>query len=109
MKKLITILAILGIVAAFGITLFPSAVGAQYPTEWENCCEYTGCCRVMCCRQITHNYTVSYFEQIEVGIFQGKPCYAGIWKTVEVVAHNRIEAAEMLDLRCSYDCFVGGG
>ena len=102
------ILAILGIVAAFGVTLFPSAVGAQCPSEWENCCEYTGCCRDMCCAQITRNYTVSYFEQVAVGTFQGKPCFAGIWKTVEVEAHNRNEAAELLGLRSSFDCFVGG-
>ena len=108
MKKLVVILAILGIIAAFAVSLTPLTVGAQCPTEWESCCEYPAdsCCRDMCCAEITQWYRVSYFERVEVGTFQGKPCYAGVWTTVEVEAHDRDEAAEMLGLRRGFDCLV---
>jgi len=104
MKKVIK--GLITLVVAIGM-LIPSVVAADCPDEWGNCCEYEGCCRALCCANQTFDYKIRYFEKVEVGMFQGKPCYAGVWTTVIVEdAHNRDGAAESLGLRAGYSCWV---
>ena len=98
MKKIIA-----GILVGVLLISVPLAVGA------ESCCDYEvgSCCWRMCCSQITHNYTVSYFEKVGTGIFyQGREMVRGEWTSVVVEAHNAEEAALSLGLRAGYNCFV---
>jgi len=106
MKKILKGLIALGIVIGM---LIPSAVAADCPDEWGNCCEYEGCCRTLCCANQTFDYKIRYFEKVESGYFTpwGTPMYKGVWTTVIVEdVHDRDEAAESLGLRAGYDCWV---
>jgi len=104
MKNIIKGLIALGIVIGM---LIPSMTVAACPDEWGNCCEYEDCCRTLCCANQTFDYKIRYFEKVEVGMFQGKPCYAGVWTTAIVEdVHDEDEAAESLGLRAGYDCWV---
>lgn len=100
MKKLL-----IGLAVVLALMLIPSMVGAQ----WGDCCEYEGCCRELCCANQTFDYEVKYFERVESGFFTpwGTPMYKGIWtsKIVEDM-HDKEEAAESLNLRVGYDCWV---
>jgi len=103
MKKIIKGLIALGCVIGL---LIPSVVAAS-PNE--DCCQYPVdcCCRDACCANQTFDYKIRYFEKVEVGMFQGKPCYAGVWTTVIVEdVHDEDEAAESLGLRAGYSCWV---
>ena len=91
MKLLIGLLVVVAL-------LIPTAVAAR--------CEMPCCC-IEYCEDLTFDYKVSYFERVEVGMFQGRPCYAGVWTTVIVEdVYDEYEAAESLGLRAGYDCWV---
>ena len=95
MKKLLFILGSVGVIASL---LIPSIISAR--------CEMPCCC-IEYCEDLTFDYKVSYFERVEVGMFQGRPCYAGVWTTVIVEdVYDEYEAAESLGLRAGYDCWV---
>jgi len=103
MKKIIA-----GILVGVLLVGIPLAVGAQVDCS-DNCCDYEvgSCCWRICCSQVTHNYTVSYFEKVGTGIFyQGREMVRGVWTSVVVEAHNAEEAASSLGLSAGYDCFV---
>ena len=103
MKKLLVILAVVGVLVA---SLIPSVVGA-----WYSCCEYEcgSCCWELCCENFTQWYRVSYFEKVESGFYTpwGTPMYKGVWTVKYVEAHDSEEAAQLLGLRAGYNCFVG--
>ena len=101
MKKLL-----IGLAVVIVLTLIPMTVTA-YP-EWEDCCQYEGCCRALCCAEQTFDFKVRYFEKVESGFFfAGRPMYKGVWTTIIVEdMHDRDEVAESLGLRAGYNCWI---
>lgn len=98
MKKLIIMGTLLAVLI---LSLLPTAVGA-----WDfsqGCCQYTDCCRELCCANITYWYKVSYFERIwntDINMWSHK------WVFQYIKAHNSKAAAKLLGLEAGYNCFV---
>ena len=82
-------------------------IGTTLPMVAEDCCEYEGACREVCCAEQTYWFEVSYFERVPTGyFFHGVEMTSGVWTHKYVEAHDRNEAAEMLGKEAGYGCFV---